>query len=130
MLIFISWINDIDLLRGIIATLIIVVPSMILLKIINMNNAFDAILDGFKVMIPPLMIVVAAFMFKNVNDQLGLSEYVIETVTPYLSPEMFPVIVFISMAFMSFATASNWGIYVIIIPMKVVLEFLRIVEQF
>ena len=27
-----------------------------------MNNAFDAILDGFKVMIPPLMIVVAAFM--------------------------------------------------------------------
>ena len=89
---------------------------MILLKIINMNNAFDAILDGFKVMIPPLMIVVAAFMFKNVNDQLGLSEYVIETVTPYLSPEMFPVIVFISMAFMSFATASNWGIYVIIIP--------------
>ena len=98
MLIFISWINDIDLLRGIIATLIIVVPSMILLKIINMNNAFDAILDGFKVMIPPLMIVVAAFMFKNVNDQLGLSEYVIETVTPYLSPEMFPVIVFISMA--------------------------------
>ena len=116
MLIFISWINDIDLLRGIIATLIIVVPSMILLKAINMNNAFDAILDGFKVMIPPLMIVVAAFMFKNVNDQLGLSGYVIETVTPYLSPEMFPVIVFISMAFMSFATASNWGIYVIIIP--------------
>jgi len=55
-------------------------------------------------------------MFKNINDQIGLPQYVIETMKPLLSPQLFPVIVFISMAFMSFATASNWGIYVIIIP--------------
>ena len=116
MLIAISWFYEIDLLKGIISTLLIIIPVMLVLKIIDMNRAFDAILEGFKIMIPPLMIVVAAFMFKNINDQIGLPQYVIETMKPLLSPQLFPVIVFISMAFMSFATASNWGIYVIIIP--------------
>ena len=116
MLIAISWFYEIDLLKGIISTLLIIIPVMLGLKIIDMNRAFDAILEGFKIMIPPLMIVVAAFMFKNINDQIGLPQYVIETMKPLLSPQLFPVIVFISMAFMSFATASNWGIYVIIIP--------------
>ena len=116
MLIVISWFYEIDLLKGIISTLLIIIPVMLVLKIIDMNRAFDAILEGFKIMIPPLMIVVTAFMFKNINDQIGLPQYVIETMKPLLSPQLFPVIVFISMAFMSFATASNWGIYVIIIP--------------
>lgn len=115
-LILFSWLNNIDLLRGIIATLMLIIPIMIGLKIIDMNSAFDAILDGFKVMIPPLMIVVAAFMFKVINDQLGMPQYVIETMKPILSPTLFPVIVFITMAFVSFATASNWGIYLIVIP--------------
>ena len=116
MLILISCFYEIDLLKWIISTLLIILPIMLGLKIIDMNRAFDAILEGFKIMIPPLMIVVAAFMFKNINDQIGLPQYVIETMKPLLSPQLFPVIVFISMAFMSFATASNWGIYVIIIP--------------
>ena len=116
MLIVISWFYEIDLLKGIISTLLIILPIMLGLKIIDMNRAFDAILEGFKIMIPPLMIVVAAFMFKNINDQIGLPQYVIETMKPLLSPQLLPVIVFISMAFMSFPTASNWGIYVIIIP--------------
>ncbi|MEC9415052.1 MAG: Na+/H+ antiporter NhaC family protein [Pseudomonadota bacterium] len=115
-LILFSWFNNIDLLRGIIATLMLVIPIMIGLKIIDMDSAFNAILDGFKVMIPPLMIVVAAFMFKVINDQLGMPQYVIETMKPILSPTLFPVIVFITMAFVSFATASNWGIYLIVIP--------------
>ena len=115
-LILFSWLNNIDLLRGIIATLMLIIPIMIGLKIIDMDKAFDAILDGFKVMIPPLMIVVAAFMFKVINDQLGMPQYVIETMEPILSPTLFPVIVFITMAFVSFATASNWGIYLIVIP--------------
>ena len=115
-LIALTWLNDIDLLRGIIATLIITVPGMIGLKFIDMNSAFDAILDGFKVMIPPLMIVISAFMFKTINDQLGLPQFILESVKPFMSPTLFPVIVFIAMAFMSFATASNWGIFAIAIP--------------
>mgnify|MGYP006164507763 FL=1 len=115
-LIVFTLLNDIDLLRGIIATLMLTVPIMIGLKLINMYVALDALLEGFKIMIPPLMIVVAAFMFKTINDQIGFPQFIMESVKPFMSPTLFPVIVFISMAFMSFATASNWGIFAIAIP--------------
>ena len=67
-------------------------------------------------MVPALTIVVVAFIFKEVNDQLGLAPYVIETVTPYVTAIMLPLIVFATMALISFATGSSWGIFAIAIP--------------
>jgi Na+/H+ antiporter NhaC len=74
------------------------------------------VLEGFKIMIPPLAIVVVAFMFKTVNDQLGLPQYVIESVQPLMSPLLYPVVVFLTMALVSFATGSSWGVFAIAIP--------------
>ena len=96
-----SWYFDIDLLRGIIATLALTIPMVVMMKLLGAFEALDAVLDGFKIMIPPLAIVVVAFMFKTVNDQLGLPHYVIE---------------FLTMALVSFATGSSWGVFAIAIP--------------
>ena len=93
-----SWYFDIDLLRGIIATLALTIPLVVMMKLLSAYAALDGVLEGFKLMIPPLAIVVVAFMFKTVNDQLGLPQYVIESVQPLMSPLLFPVIVFLTMA--------------------------------
>lgn len=111
-----SWYFDIDLLRGIIATLIVTIPMVVGMKLISAHQALDGVLDGFKMMLPPLAIVVVAFMFKTVNDQLGLPQYVIESVQPLMSPLLFPVIVFLTMALVAFATGSSWGVFAIAIP--------------
>jgi Na+/H+ antiporter NhaC len=111
-----SWYFDIDLLRGIIATLAVTIPLVVMMKLLGAYAALDAVLDGFKIMIPPLAIVVVAFMFKTVNDQLGLPQYVIESVQPLMSPLLYPVIVFLTMALVSFATGSSWGVFAIAIP--------------
>lgn len=111
-----SWYFDIDLLRGIIATLALTIPLVVGLKLISAHGALDAVLDGFKVMLPPLAIVVVAFMFKTVNDQLGLPQYVIESVQPLMSPLLLPVVVFLTMALVAFATGSSWGVFAIAIP--------------
>lgn len=111
-----SWYFDIDLLRGVIATLIVTIPLIVGLKLINAHAALDGVLEGFKIMLPPLAIVVVAFMFKVVNDQLGLPQFVIESVQPLMSPLFFPVIVFLTMAMVAFATGSSWGVFVIAIP--------------
>ena len=66
--------------------------------------------------LPPLAVVVSAFMFKAVNDQLGLPQYVIDGVTPLMSPLMLPLIAFITMAMVAFATGSSWGVFAIAIP--------------
>jgi Na+/H+ antiporter NhaC len=87
-----------------------------MMKLLGAFEALDAVLDGFKIMIPPLAIVVVAFMFKTVNDQLGLPQFVIESVQPLMSPLFYPVIVFLTMALVSFATGSSWGVFAIAIP--------------
>lgn len=115
-LILFSWYFDIDLLRGIMATLALTIPLVVAMKLLRASEALDGVLEGFKIMIPPLAIVVVAFMFKTVNDQLGLPQFVIESVQPLMSPVLFPVVVFLTMALVSFATGSSWGVFAIAIP--------------
>jgi Na+/H+ antiporter NhaC len=67
-------------------------------------------------MIEPLGVLVAAFILKDVNDVLGLAPYVVSTMEPLLTAELLPVAVFVSMALVSFMTGSNWGVFVIILP--------------
>ena len=80
------------------------------------GETFDAVMDGIKLMVPALTIVVMAFIFKEVNDELGLPLYVIENVTPYMTATMLPLVVFVTMAFIAFATGSSWGVFAISIP--------------
>jgi Na+/H+ antiporter NhaC len=35
---------------------------------------------------------------------------------PFLTPELLPTIVFLTMGLVSFTTGSNWGVFVIILP--------------
>lgn len=107
---------DIDLLKGIMATLAISIPMFVWLKLLNMHQALDSVMEGFKIMLPPLAIVVVAFMFKAVNDQLGLPQFVIDSVQPLMSPVFLPLITFWSMALIAFATGSSWGVFAIAIP--------------
>ncbi len=111
-----SWYFDVDLLKGVMVTLAIAVPLMVLQGLLPFKAALDAVMDGFKIMLPPLAVVVSAFMFKAVNDQLGLPQYVIDSVTPLMSPLMLPLITFITMALVAFATGSSWGVFAIAIP--------------
>lgn len=85
-------------------------------RMLSMNDTFDTIVDGFKMMIEPLGVLVAAFILKDVNDVLGLAPYVVTAMQPFLTPESLPAVVFASMALVSFMTGSNWGVFVIVLP--------------
>ena len=67
-------------------------------------------------MLPALTIVVMAFVFKEVNDRLGLPNFVIDHVAPLMTPLLFPVVTFLTMALVSFATGSSWGVFAIAVP--------------
>ena len=59
---------------------------------------------------------------EDVNDALGLAEYVVNTMQPLLTPESLPAVVFASMALVSFMTGSNWGVFVIVLPIVTALS--------
>jgi len=95
---------DKDFLVGIYITLGGTTIYIIATRMMSMHDTFDTVIDGFKTMIEPLGVVVAAFILKDVNDIL------------FLTPESLPAVIFTSMALVSFMTGSNWGVFVIILP--------------
>jgi len=107
---------DKDFLVGIYITLGGTAIFIIASRMMDMHDTFDTIIDGFKTMIEPLGVLVAAFILKDVNDVLNLAPYIVSSMEPLLTPELLPVAVFVSMAVVSFMTGSNWGVFVIILP--------------
>jgi Na+/H+ antiporter NhaC len=112
---------DKDFLKGIYVTLGGTVAVILALKILDLHDTFDTVIDGFKTMIEPLGVLVAAFILKDVNDALGLPVYIVSTMEPYLTPDLLPAIIFVTMGLVSFMTGSNWGVFVIILPIVVTL---------
>lgn len=111
-----TWYFDLDFLRGIYLTLGLYVAMIVLRRTLTMAETFDTIIEGFKMMIAPLAVLCAAYLLKEINDELGLSPYVLDLLTPYLTAQLLPVAVFVIMAALSFATGSNWGVFVIVLP--------------
>jgi len=91
--------------------------------LMTLSELVERMLDGFKSMIPAIGTVVAAFIFKDVCDQLMLPQYVINTLSPYMTAQYLPAVVFLAMAVLAFATGSSWGIFAVTIPIVMPLAY-------
>ncbi|WP_298768571.1 Na+/H+ antiporter NhaC family protein [uncultured Shewanella sp.] len=107
---------DIDIWLGLLATLAITIPYYWLQRLMPLSEMMEQMLDGFKSMLPAIGTVVAAFIFKDVCDNLFLSQYVIESLSPLMTAQFLPAVVFVAMALLAFATGSSWGIFAVSIP--------------
>ena len=112
---FTLW-SELDVQIGVIASVTLTILLFGAQRLLAWTEMFDAVLDGIKMMLPALTIVVIAFVFKEVNDQLGLPNFVIANIAPLMTPLLFPVVTFLTMALISFATGSSWGVFAIAIP--------------
>jgi Na+/H+ antiporter NhaC len=107
---------DNDFLIGIYLALGGTILVVLALRLLDLHETFDTVIDGFKTMIEPLAVLVAAFILKEVNDDLGLPRYVVESLQPLLTPQTLPAVIFVGMGLVSFMTGSNWGVFVIVLP--------------
>jgi Na+/H+ antiporter NhaC len=105
-----------DILKGVIAALVFSFVYYGAQRLMSLSEMMDVMMNGFKTMLPAISIVIAAFIFKDVCDKLGLPLYIIENLAPYMSAHMLPALVFLSMAVLAFATGSSWGIFAVSIP--------------
>lgn len=99
----------------IIATLVCGI-LLVIQRIITIGQMMDGIVNGFKDMLYVTMLVLIAFCLATLNDELGLTPFVIDSVAPIMSPKLLPVIAFIVVAALSFATGSFWGVAAISFP--------------
>ena len=107
---------DIDVLKGLIATLAVTLPYYGVQRLMPLSEMMEQMLDGFKSMLPAIGTVIAAFVFKDVCDKLMLPQYVIGNLSPFMTSQWLPAVVFLTMSILAFATGSSWGIFAVSIP--------------
>ena len=114
---------DIDVWKGLLVTLLLTLPLYMVQRLMTISEMMDVMIHGFKTMLPAICTVIAAFIFKDVCDQLGLPQFIIDNLAPYMSAQLLPALVFLSMAILAFATGSSWGIFAVSIPIVMPLAF-------
>ncbi|MFI3237812.1 MAG: Na+/H+ antiporter NhaC family protein [Lachnospiraceae bacterium] len=105
-----------DLLYAVIISLFVCFIVYVPRKIVKLDNFINIIITGFSDMLPTVTLVLMGFMLEAFVSQMGMTEYIIAEITPYLSPALFPAIIFILVAFLTFTTGSNWGMSAVCIP--------------
>ena len=103
---------------GGIITIVIVMIYLVARRIISFKDAMECIPEGFKAMVPAIMILTFAGSLKNMTSALGSSEFVegfmsgaAEGLTALL-----PAVIFLVAVFISFSTGTSWGTFGILIP--------------
>jgi Na+/H+ antiporter NhaC len=95
-------------------------------KLLNIAAAGEALLDGFRAMVPAAMILTLAWSLGTIiktpgsEGGVGLGLYVAEVVTQGNFPiSLLPVVVFLLSAIISFAAGTSWGTMGIMVPVSV-----------
>ena len=101
--------------------LLITVVLYMLRKIITFKEAMECIPEGFKAMVPAIMILTFAWSLKCMTDSLGAAEYVAALVAGSAEGllNFLPAIIFVVACFLAFATGTSWGTFGILIPIVV-----------
>ena len=115
-MVFFTVFPSIDLLRGVIAGILMTFVYYALLRVMPLGQLFDTCIEGVKSMVPVLAMLLTLFIFVEANDRIGLTPYVIEAVTPFMTAQLLPVVVFVTVSLLSFTTGSNWGVIAITMP--------------
>ncbi len=115
-MVFFTVFPGIDLLRGVIAGILVTFVHYAVVRVMPLGELFDTCIDGVKSMVPVLAMLLTLFVFVEANDRLGLTPYVIDAVSPFMTAQLLPVVVFITVSLLSFTTGSNWGVIAITMP--------------
>jgi Na+/H+ antiporter NhaC len=114
---------DKDALKGVIVGLVFTAIYYAAVGIMPFKDLTDHIFEGFKSMIVALAILTMSYVLKRVGDEMGLTPYVIASVQPVLSKTFLPMVIFLTLSFIAYSTASSWGLYAVAIPIVVPLAY-------
>lgn len=90
-------------------------------KVLSFTDCMECIPEGFKAMVPPILILTFAWSLKAMTDSLGAAPYVAGIVEQSAGSLMsfLPGIIFVIACLLGFATGTSWGTFGILIPIVV-----------
>ena len=87
-------------------------------RVISFKDCMESLPDGFKAMVPAILILVCAWTLKAMTDSLGAKIYISSLVEGSAASfqAFLPAIIFVIAVGLSFATGTSWGTFGILIP--------------
>lgn len=112
-------IMNFDMQMGVLVTLVYMFISYMWQGVMTAEEFWDVSLEGLKNMMMPILLMILAFLFAEVNEQIHFTYFVITSATKVITPTLLPLIVFIALAITEFITGTNWGMYIIALPIVI-----------
>ena len=89
--------------------------------VLSFRDCMDCLSEGFKAMVPAILILSFAWTLKAMTDSIGCKEFVAGSMKLVAGDlQMFlPAVIFLVGCFLAFATGTSWGTFGILIPIVV-----------
>ena len=105
-------------------SLIALILSMIFFMVrrsMKFTELMDCLPEGFKQMVPAILILCLAWTIGDVTKALGAPDFVADIVSGFGDSlhNFLPAVVFIIAAFLGFATGTSWGTFTILLPIVI-----------
>ena len=109
---------SVGLVLGSFATLIVTIFVYVIRKVLPFKDCMACVPDGFKAMVPAIIILSLAWTLKAMTDSLGAKEFIAGIVesTAGTFANFLPAVIFLIAVGLSFATGTSWGTFGILIP--------------
>ena len=101
--------------------LVITILLYVCRRVLPFKQCMDCLVEGFRAMVPAILILTMAWTLKAMTDSLGAKEFVAESMQAAAGDFMnfLPAIIFLVACFLAFATGTSWGTFGILIPIVV-----------
>lgn len=102
---------------GSLSGVIIAVIMSVGYKTMSLRYSIETMIDGFKTMLPAIMILILAWGLADITEKLYTADFLTQSVRGVIVPELMPILAFILAATISFATGSSWSTMAILYPL-------------
>lgn len=101
--------------------LIVTIILYMVRRVLSFKKCMACLPEGFKAMVPAILILTFAWTLKSMTDSLGAGEFVKTAVKQSAESFMMflPAIIFLVGCGLAFATGTSWGTFGILIPIVV-----------
>ena len=109
---------SVGLAYGAFVAIILTVVFYLLRRVLSFKQIMESLPEGFKAMVPAIMILACAWTLKAMTDSLGAKIFISQLIEGSAAgfQALLPAIIFVIAVGLSFATGTSWGTFGILIP--------------
>ncbi len=111
----------VGLVLGSSVALVITIAAYLARQSLSFDSCMDCLPEGFKQMVPAMLILIFAWTLKSMTDSLGAATYVASLVEHSATEFMglLPAVIFVVAVGLAFASGTSWATFGILIPIVV-----------